>query len=108
MGGVTYPCGSYAGIRRGGRQSDPFGGPCPGHFRPPGGRASSFREGSTMAYGFRRSRALRLEVLGERALPSVTVIDDGAGVVTITGDQQANTIDITDNGSGGVKVVADE
>ncbi|MBO0697645.1 MAG: hypothetical protein J2P46_04570 [Zavarzinella sp.] len=60
-----------------------------------------------MAYGFRRPRFLRLEVLGERALPSVTVADNGSGVVTITGDQRANTIDITDNGSGGVHVVAD-
>jgi hypothetical protein len=60
-----------------------------------------------MAYGYRRPCSLRLEVLGERALPSVTVADDGAGTITITGDQRANTIDITDNGSGGVHIVAD-
>ncbi|HKB01235.1 MAG TPA: hypothetical protein VKD90_03400 [Gemmataceae bacterium] len=61
-----------------------------------------------MAYGFRRPRSLRLEALGERALPSVTWADDGAGEVTITGDQRGNTITITDNGSGGFTVQADD
>jgi hypothetical protein len=42
--------------------------------------------------------------LGERALPSVTWVDNGSGTVTIIGDQQANAIDITDNGTGGVTV----
>jgi hypothetical protein len=67
-----------------------------------------FEEDSTMAYGFRRSGSLRLEALGERALPSVTWADDGAGEVTITGDQRGNTITITDNGSSGLTVQADD
>jgi hypothetical protein len=61
-----------------------------------------------MAYGFRRPRSLRLEALGERALPSVTWADDGAGEVTITGDQQGDSITITENGSGGFTVQADD
>jgi hypothetical protein len=61
-----------------------------------------------MAHGFRRPCFLRLESLGDRALPSVTWTDDGAGTVTITGDEQGDNIQITDNGSGGVTVAADD
>jgi hypothetical protein len=52
-----------------------------------------------MAYGTRSKRFVpRLEVLGDRALPSVTAVVDG-GVLKIHGDQAANTIEITDTGA---------
>ncbi|HKA07686.1 MAG TPA: hypothetical protein VKD71_10540 [Gemmataceae bacterium] len=47
---------------------------------------------------------LRLEALDGRALPSVTVAEAG-GVLTITGDQQANNIEIRDTGGSGTDAV---
>jgi hypothetical protein len=59
--------------------------------------------------GFRSGRLLRLEPLDCRALPSVTVVE-ADGILTVQGDQRANTIEITDAGTGdadAVTVVAD-
>jgi hypothetical protein len=58
-----------------------------------------------MVYGSRLKRFVpRLEVLNERALPSVTVTEVG-GVLRITGDQRTNDIEIRDTGGSGTDAV---
>lgn len=56
-----------------------------------------------------RRTALRLELLHDRTLPSVTITEAG-GVLTVRGDQANNTVVITDTGTadpGAISVVAD-
>jgi hypothetical protein len=58
-----------------------------------------------MACGSRSNRFIpRLEVLNERALPSVTAEVEG-GILRILGDQQANDIVINDNGTSGTDAI---
>jgi hypothetical protein len=58
-----------------------------------------------MACGFRSNRFIpRLEVLNERALPSVTAEVDG-GILRILGDQRANDIVVNDNGTDGTDAI---
>lgn len=58
-----------------------------------------------MAYSSRSMRFVpRLEALNDRALPSVTATEVG-GVLTITGDQRANTIEVNDTGGSGTDAV---
>src|SRR5262249_38535753 len=92
------------------RQPLSIGNSLPRPFGGAGGESDLVRQfrnsrGFVMAYGLRSMRSiLRLEALDGRALPSVTVAEAG-GVLTITGDQQANNIEIRDTGGSGTDAV---
>src|SRR5438034_321947 len=59
-----------------------------------------------MTTSFRRTFTPRLESLDDRAMPSATVpFTEDNGILTIRGDQHANTIVVTDDGTGAANAV---